>query len=298
MELRQQSLSITLPPQPILLEADPTRLEQVFVNLLNNAAKYTDPGGRIELLVQPEGETVRLRLRDTGRGISPEVLPHIFDLFVQSERSLDRSEGGLGIGLTLVKRLVEMHGGTVAAHSDGIGQGSEFAVCLPTLPAERPDRSRTLRPAGGSEGRSVRVLLVEDNLDAARTLAELLELLGHEVRMAHDGPTALAIAAGYRPEVVLLDLGLPVMDGYEVARRLRQEAGLGEVRLVALTGYGQEEDRRRASEAGFDHHLVKPVELGAIQELLAEAYPLDRAASTSPRVSAACARQTPPNSAS
>lgn len=271
MEVRRHELSISMPEEAVWLEADPTRLEQVLVNLLNNATKYTDRGGRIGLTAERQGNEVVLQVRDTGKGIPPELLPHVFDLFVQSERSLDRSEGGLGIGLTLVKELVEMHGGAVTAHSDGPGRGSEFVVRLPIADAEWENPQFAI-PNPQPEIRR-RVLVVEDNLDAAETLAEVLELFGHEVRVAHDGPTGIAVAVAYQPEVVLLDLGLPVMDGYEVARALRQELGLEGICLVALTGYGGEEDRRRSREVGFDHHVLKPVDIAVVQALLARSHP-------------------------
>ncbi|MBI2877390.1 MAG: PAS domain-containing protein [Candidatus Tectomicrobia bacterium] len=271
VEARGHELEASLPADPLRLEADSTRLEQILINLLGNAAKYTEPGGRIWLSAEREGARAVLRIRDTGVGIPPELLPHVFDLFVQEDRSPDRAQGGLGIGLTLVKSLVEMHGGTVEAHSEGPGKGSEFIVRLPALPVRSRSRILGLQPGGSEEvpGSPHRILVVDDNMDAAKMLALILEALGHEVRVAYDGPTAIDTAMAYRPEVVLLDLGLPGMDGYEVARRLRQQEGLSGTRLAALTGYGHEEALRRSREAGFDHHLVKPVGVEELQRLLA-----------------------------
>jgi PAS domain S-box-containing protein len=267
IEQRRHALKLTLSPQPIWLYADAARLEQVVVNLLTNAAKYTDERGHIFLSVQQEGDEAVLRVRDSGVGIAPELLPRIFDLFTQAERSLDRSQGGLGIGLCLVQRLVEMHRGRVEANSS-LGRGSEFVVRLPVVltPALSPSPStEKAQPTGPS----LRVLVVDDNADAAQTLAMLLKASGHNVRTAHDGPTALEAALDYRPNVVLLDLGLPGMNGIEVAKRLRQQPVLGKVVLVAMTGYGQEADRRRSLEAGFDHHLVKPADFGTVERILA-----------------------------
>ena len=268
---RGLTLSVSLPPEPVSVEADPTRLQQVVGNLLTNAAKYTDPGGTILLTARQEGEELLLRVRDTGIGIAADMLPKIFDLFVQAERRLDRSHGGLGIGLTLVRRLVEMHGGTVTAQSEGPGKGSEFVVRLPALDEAR--KKELLRPPPEQEqpapSPSRRILAVDDNVDAAESLALLLRLEGHEVRTAYDGPAALAAVQADRPDVVSLDLGMPGMDGYAVARRLRALPGLEDVLLVALTGWAQEEDRRRCYEAGFDGHLPKPVELNALRQFLA-----------------------------
>jgi CheY-like chemotaxis protein len=250
------------------LHADPTRLGQVVANLLNNAAKYTDEGGLITLLAGREGDEAVVRVRDTGAGIPADVLPRVFDLFAQAERTLDRAQGGLGIGLTLVKSLVEQHGGRVEAFSDGPGHGSEFVVRLP-LAAPLPNQvpSNALRRAGSSSLR--RILVVDDNSDAADTLAMVLSLRGYEVRVARDGPEALSAAGEFHPELVLLDIGLPGMDGYAVARALRAGPTQGRVRLVALTGYGRDEDRRRSAEAGFDDHLVKPIAPEELLHLLA-----------------------------
>ncbi len=269
---RGLTLSVSLPPEPVFVDADPTRLQQVVGNLLSNAAKYTDPGGNILLTARQEGTDVVLRVRDTGIGIPADMLPRIFDLFVQAERRLDRSQGGLGIGLTLVRRLVEMHGGSVTAHSEGPGKGSEFVVRLPALPEDRKgeilrkqaDDKQVVAPTARR-----RILVVDDNVDAAESLAVLLRLEGHEVRVACDGPAALAAAQADPPEMVVLDLGMPGMDGFEVARRLRALPGSDGVLLVALTGWAQGEDRRRCHEAGFDGHLPKPVEWDALRQFLA-----------------------------
>lgn len=264
--------TVSLPPQPIWLNADASRLEQVIVNLLTNAAKYTVEGGHIWLTIREEATDCVLTVRDSGVGIAPELLPRVFDLFTQAERSLDRSQGGSGIGLALVQRLVELHGGKVAVASV-LGHGSEFVVRLPmVLTAEQRSPLLPVEKAKPAEP-SLRVLVVDDNVDLAETLTLLLEASGHEVRMAHDGPTALETALSYRPNVVLLDLGLPGLDGFEVAKRLRQQPLFEKIVLVAMTGYGQEADRRRSLDAGFDHHLVKPTDFGKVQEILATVSP-------------------------
>jgi CheY-like chemotaxis protein len=268
IDQRRHELTVSLSPQPIWLYADASRLEQVVVNLLNNAAKYTDEGGHIWLTVQPEDDACVLRVRDTGIGITPELLPRIFDLFTQAARSLARSQGGLGIGLCLVHRLVELHRGTVMAYS-ALGHGSEFVVRLPIVatPASQPPSppKETAEPAGPS----LRVLVVDDNMDAAQSLAMLLQISGHQVRMAHTGPTALEAALDYRPNVVLLDIGLPEMDGYEVAKRIREQPFLQNIVLVAMTVYGHDTDRQRSHEGGFNAHLVKPADFAKVQQILA-----------------------------
>jgi PAS domain S-box-containing protein len=271
IEKRRHELIVSLPAGPLRVEADSTRLEQVLTNLLNNAAKYTDPGGHVWLTVERDGDEAVVRVRDTGLGITPDMLPRIFDLFVQAERRLDRSQGGVGIGLTLVKKLVELHGGRIEAFSAGLGRGSEFVVRLPALSDQR--LGETAWTAGKDDAPELprhRVLVVDDNRDAADSLAMLLRLAGQDVQARYDGLSALAQAQEFRPELVFLDIGMPGMDGYEVARRLRGEPQLEGVILVALTGWGQEEDRRRSAEAGFDHHLVKPVEPDAVRGLLAD----------------------------
>ncbi|MBV8074888.1 MAG: PAS domain S-box protein [Planctomycetaceae bacterium] len=267
LEERKHGLSISLINGGLRLEADPLRLEQILVNLLTNAAKYTDAEGHISLTARHEGTDIVIQVRDTGMGITPELLPRIFDLFAQGDRTMARSEGGLGIGLTLVQKLTEMHGGSITAASEGRGKGSEFTVRLPALeePAARKPRTwgtlpRVARP-------SSRVLVVDDNVDSALGLSRLLKLLGHEVQVAHDGPAALEEARAHRPEVVLLDLGLPGMDGYEVAQRLRAEECCKDALIIAVSGYGRPEDLRHSKEAGFDHHLVKPVDYEVLMTL-------------------------------
>lgn len=288
VEGRQHNITVSMPDGLPLLDADPARLEQVLTNLLHNAAKYTPPGGRIALSGARDGEQVVLQVQDNGVGIAPELLPRVFDLFVQADHTLARS-GGLGLGLTLARRLIELHGGTLEAFSQGVGRGSEFVVRLP-LPAALPDlpeQATWARPegetqddarpdhGGGSGSGSVaRVLIVEDNADLAEMLAALVALLGHEVEAAPDGRTGLARAEVWMPDVVLLDIGLPDIDGYEVARRLRAGRAPGEPpRVVAVTGYGQPSDRRRAEEAGCERHLVKPVSLEQLGELLGSGLP-------------------------
>jgi CheY-like chemotaxis protein/nitrogen-specific signal transduction histidine kinase len=270
IEQRGHELTVTLPPEPVALNADLTRLAQVFLNLLNNAAKYTERGGRIQLTAEREGGDVVVRVRDSGMGIAADMLPRVFEMFTQVDRSLDRSQGGLGIGLTLVKRLVQMHEGSIEARSEGPGRGSEFVVRLPvaiepSLGAERASGEGE-QPAPTSRRR---ILVVDDNRDAAQTLAELLELAGNDLRTAHDGCEAVEVANEFRPALVLLDIGLPRMNGYEVARSIRGQPWGKRVVLVALTGWGQEEDRHRSREAGFDHHVIKPVEPDALFKLLA-----------------------------
>jgi PAS domain S-box-containing protein len=272
IRLRKHHLTVELPERPVRLEADLTRIAQVISNLLNNAAKYTDDGGQIRLEAELEGSTVTIRVRDTGLGIAPGLMPHVFDLFTQADRTLDRAEGGLGIGLTLVKRLVEMHGGNVEARSEGLGRGAEFIVRLPVLEAEHgviADRVQPKRPVASKEGtRSLRILIVDDNVDAADSIAMLLSMEGHKTRTVNTARAALLAVPDFKPEVVLLDIGLPEMDGYEVARRLRTQNGVHRMRLVAVTGYGQPADRQRAHAAGFDEHMVKPVEPAVLQEFL------------------------------
>ncbi|HMB02176.1 MAG TPA: ATP-binding protein, partial [Isosphaeraceae bacterium] len=269
LDAKGHELVVALPPEPIELEVDPARMEQVLCNLLNNAAKYTEPGGRIELSAARDGDEVVLVVRDNGVGIAPEVLPRIFDLFVQADRSLDRAQGGLGIGLTLVRTLVHLHGGSIGARSEGPGRGSEFIVRLPALaPPAKSSTDSAATPPARTTARPRRVLVVDDNVDSAQSLGRLLRRWGHAVEMAHDGPSALAAVATGRPEVILLDIGLPGMDGYEIARQIRRDPPEGTISLVALTGYGQDDDRRRARDAGFDHHLIKPVDLDALRDLL------------------------------
>ena len=268
IDQRKHELTVSLPTQTTWVHGDAARLEQVVVNLLANAAKYTDQGGHIWLSVQHEGEEAVVRVRDTGVGIAPESLPRIFELFTQAERSLDRAQGGLGIGLALVQRLVEMHGGTVAA-SSVVGQGSEFVVRLPMVPAQDPQASLPPADKARPTGPSLRVLVVDDNVDTVTTLALLVNESGHDVRSAYDGRAVLETALDYRPNVVLLDIGLPGLNGFEVAKQLRQQPALKNAVLVAMTGYGGVSDRQRSKEAGFDHHLVKPGDFSMLLQILA-----------------------------
>jgi PAS domain S-box-containing protein len=267
-------LTVTLPPQPVYLDADPTRLAQVILNLLTNAAKYTEKGGHIWLTAERQDGEVVMSVRDTGIGIAQEHLPHLFRIFSQVSSALERSQGGLGIGLSLVRGLVELHGGSVEARSGGPGMGSEFLVRLPV--AEAPEAGPA-GPNGDSEQlRSYckcRILVVDDNQDAADSTAMILGLLGHDTQTAHDGLEALQAAASYRPGVVLLDLGLPKMNGYEVARHIRAQSWGRNMALIALTSMGQEEDKRRSQEAGFDHHLTKPVAGNVLESVLALVVP-------------------------
>jgi PAS domain S-box-containing protein len=276
LEQRLHTVDLDVPNRGLGVKGDAIRLNQVVSNLVTNAAKYTPPRGRITIRATGEDGQVVIRVRDTGIGIAPAALPRVFDLFVQERQAIDRSEGGLGLGLTIVRSLVERHRGTVSAHSDGPGTGSEFVVRLPKAHVE-PDpreghrresigRSR-LAPAAGSQ----KILVVDDSVDSAEMLAEVLTAKGYDTRVAHDAPTALNIAKDFRPAVAFLDIGLPVMDGYELAARLRELPGVSGVRLVALTGYGQESDREKTRKAGFHHHLVKPVDFHVIDDVLARA---------------------------
>jgi CheY-like chemotaxis protein len=284
---RGHTLTVALPDEPIALHADATRLVQVVGNLLNNACKYTQPGGRIELVARrDDGGRVCLTVRDNGIGIAADDLPRVFGIFEQVHADGQLSQGGLGIGLSLVKRLVEMHGGSVEAHSDGPGKGSEFVVRLPLF-ADRADAVE--RPAAGagtatavagarrgerlSAGAARRVLVVDDNKDTARSMARLLMLGGHVARTAHDGPEALTAAEQFNPDLVLLDIGLPSMSGYDVCRAIRLKLADRPPVMIALTGWGQDEDRRRSAEAGFDRHLVKPIQFDKLTALLAELRP-------------------------
>jgi two-component system CheB/CheR fusion protein len=263
---RSQILSLTLPESPLWLEGDPTRLVQVVGNLLNNAVKYTPPGGRIRVTGAQEGDQIVLRVSDNGDGIPAEVLPRVFDPFVQGARSLDRSGGGLGVGLTLARTLVELHGGTLTASSDGPGRGSEFVLRLPA--ARGPAQGSPARDEGGRPVLPRHILVIEDNEDQREMLRTALEMDGHRVEVARDGLEGIGAALAAPPDVALVDIGLPGLDGFEVATRLR--AALGRrVSLIALTGYGQAADRRRAEEAGFDAHLVKPVSHDELNRLLA-----------------------------
>jgi signal transduction histidine kinase len=265
LERKRHAFEATLPPQPLALQADPLRVSQILSNLLNNAAKYTDAGGHIRLSAWSQDGAVVLEVADDGIGIAPEALPHLFQMFSQVQGTSGRSEGGLGIGLALVRGLAELHGGQVEAHSEGPGRGSRFRVQLP-LGEQAP--AGVAQPASGGSGGGARILVVDDNGDAADTLALLLEASGHEVRVAYDGRGGLAAAREFRPDVALLDIGLPDVSGHELARSIRREPWGAKVRLVALTGWGQDEDRRRTSDAGFDEHLTKPVDPAVLARVL------------------------------
>jgi signal transduction histidine kinase len=283
LEERSHNLCVSVATRGLLVEVDELRIAQVVANLLTNAAKYTDPGGQIAVSAAREDGSVVVRVADSGSGIAPEILPRIFDMFVQGKRTIDRTEGGLGLGLTLVRSIVQLHGGAVSAHSEGLGKGAEVVFRLPALPQQLLDLGVELgaepapaRPIGVSSTHSgTRVLVVDDNSDAAETLADILRELGHTTSVAHDGPTALAAAAVFKPHVALLDIGLPVMDGYELARRLREQPDLGKTLLFAITGYGQESDRERSRDAGFQEHLVKPIDLAYLASLIDTARALD-----------------------
>jgi signal transduction histidine kinase/ActR/RegA family two-component response regulator len=265
IEAASHALETDLPASPLVIEADPARLAQVLANLLNNAAKYTKPGGRIWLSVRREGAEAVLSVRDTGIGIPPDMLSRVFDMFTQIDPSKSRHQGGLGIGLTLVKQLVEMHGGTVEARSEGQDRGTEFVVRLPATvaadPAKNDGRPAQLLPKH-------RLLVVDDNVDSADSLGLLLRTLGADVRVAYDGESALGMLDGFRPDAILLDLGMPGMDGHEVARRVRERPGHRDALLVALTGFGRDADLQRTRASGFDEHCVKPVELARLKQVL------------------------------
>jgi CheY-like chemotaxis protein len=263
-------VEVSIAEERLMVDGDEVRLHQIFQNLLHNAAKYTPPGGRIEVIARREGGEAVIRVRDNGVGMSAELLESAFELFKQGGQSLDRQQGGLGVGLTLVQRLVGLHGGSVEAHSEGAGKGSEFVVrlALRAEPAIVDAASVTHAGHATRAGTPRRVLVVDDNHDAAHALRLLLESDGHRVLVASDGPGGLAMAREHRPDVMLLDIGLPKMNGYEMAKQIRADPALRTTMLVAVTGYGQMQDRALASAAGFDHHLVKPVEFKALQELL------------------------------
>jgi len=291
-EGRNHEVTVSLPEEPIRLNADPVRLVQVFTNLLNNACKYSEPGGRVWLTAEHHGDEVVVRVRDTGLGIPPDRLASIFGMFSQVDRSLERTQGGLGVGLTLVKRLVELHGGSVLAKSEGPGRGSEFVVRLPSLqtaresePRARPQEEKMRlfssaapadRPHASGHPAGRRALVVDDNADSANSLAMLLKLSGHEAVTAHDGVEALEAAERFRPEVVFLDIGMPRLNGYDAARRIRQEAWGRGMMLVAMTGWGKEEDRRKSRDAGFDAHMVKPADLDELMRLMESLAPAVR----------------------
>jgi two-component system, sensor histidine kinase len=267
IESRGQALQLEISPTPIAVEGDRTRLAQVFSNLLNNAAKYTEPGGSIRLAVRQQGDEAVVSVSDTGIGLAPEAMYRIFDMFVQVDRTLERSQAGLGVGLTLARRLVELHDGTLGARSAGPGKGSEFTVRLP-VSRQHLDPAASARPVDDAESRTRRILLADDNADFANSLGQLLSAQGHDVRIAYDGAQALQAARDFNPQIAFVDIGMPKVHGYEVARRLRADADTSGCVLVAVTGWGQENDRKRAREAGFDRHLVKPVDPTEIESIL------------------------------
>jgi signal transduction histidine kinase/CheY-like chemotaxis protein len=278
-----QTLDLQAPATPILVNGDSARLVQVFTNVLQNAVKFTPRGGHIWFTADQQGSEAVVRIRDTGVGIAPDVLPRVFDMFHQVEPVLDRTTGGLGIGLTLARRLVEMHEGQIGVRSPGPGQGTEVEIRLPITTVAAT--AVPTEPPPVAAGRVLRVLIVEDNLDAAEMLELAVSDLGHDTRLAHDGATAITVASQFAPDVIFLDIGLPVMNGYAVARRLRGMPELNHVHIAALTGWGQDEDRRKASEAGCDSHLTKPLAPAALEELLATIgqRPLERKLETTPR---------------
>lgn len=267
IDSKGHELTVVVPPGPVVLDADPARLAQVFLNLLNNAAKYSEPCQRIRLTARLDGGEVEVSVQDHGIGIPAAKLPHIFEAFMQVDTSWQRTQGGMGIGLSLVKEFVELHGGKVEAHSLGLRQGSEFLVRLPVAAG---DASEPATAAENPRGPRRRVLVVDDNRDAAASLAMILQVMGHDVRTANDGEAAVVVAAEYRPRLVLMDLGMPNVDGYEAARRMRAQPWGDELFLVALTGWGATEDRRRTQDGGFDSHLVKPVDMEILRRLIAE----------------------------
>jgi CheY-like chemotaxis protein len=265
---KHHALSVEIPQDPVQFTADPLRIAQVLSNLLTNAAKYTDPEGRIGLYASCDSDEVVIRVADNGIGISAEALPRVFDMFAQVQSNRDRSEGGLGIGLALAKGLIELHSGVIEARSAGLGRGSEFTVRLP----RRPVTEQPQPPSGTAPATHVttpqRVLVADDNRDSGKTLAALLRIDGHEVMVVHDGPGALSAFEAFQPEVALLDIGMPGLNGYEVALRMRRSPSGAPLKLIAITGWGQESDKERAFAAGFDHHLTKPVDPQRLAELL------------------------------
>jgi signal transduction histidine kinase/ActR/RegA family two-component response regulator len=270
MRERGHPLSIELPPAGLTVNADPTRLAQVFLNLLNNAAKFSDPGGHIEFSLAVRDGEVRASVKDSGVGIAPDMIDEIFEMFAQADRSLERSTMGLGVGLSLSRKLVELHGGTLEARSEGLGKGAEFMVRMPAVGVEAPAPARP-SAAGSARGARRRVLVVDDNRDFATSLASVLRAMGHEVRVEHDGRAGLGAAESFRPHIAFLDIGMPKLNGYELARRLRALPTTAASILVAVTGWGQASDLQRAKDAGFDEHMVKPVEMDRLEALLGTA---------------------------
>jgi CheY-like chemotaxis protein/two-component sensor histidine kinase len=269
-ESKHHTLTVTLPPQPVYLNADPARLTQIIGNLLHNAVKFTRPGGLIRLTVERANKQAVIRVQDDGIGIAEDQLPRIFEMFTQVDASLERAQSGLGIGLTLVKNLVEMHGGTVAAHSPGTGKGSEFVVRLPAVSAALKPQLQAAADPAHKPAVPRRILVVDDNPDLTDSLSTLLKLTGHEVHIAGDGMEAVTAAAALQPEVILLDIGLPKLNGYEAAQRIREKQNDHAPVLIAMTGWGQEADRQRSREAGFNAHMVKPLDFGALTKVLTD----------------------------
>ncbi len=271
IESKKHQLTVVFPSEPIEVDADVVRLAQVLTNVLNNAAKFTDAGGQIQFAVTRESDFAVFRVRDNGIGIEPNMIEQVFNLFVQADQSLNRPRGGLGLGLHLARRLAEKHGGSIEGKSEGLGKGSEFAVRVPVATGKAPERTTPV-PAEHPEKAEIakRILVVDDSHDIADTIAEVISEAGHETRIAYDGPAALEAAREFKPEIVFLDIGLPGLDGYEVARRMRKTPELKDATLCALTGYGQEEDKRRSREAGFDRHFVKPIDINVISNFIRE----------------------------
>jgi two-component system CheB/CheR fusion protein len=273
LEERQHQLVVSQPQTVVWLDADSARLSQVLSNLLHNAIKYTPSGGRIELEVRQQGDQVAVHIKDNGIGINPDYLSELYELFTQADRSLDRSSGGLGIGLTLVRRLVEQHGGRISAHSEGVGQGCEFVVCLPLVEAPAPAPPEQEGPTLGTDDAQprCRILVVDDNVSLAKVMRRILGARWHhEVELVYDGNAVREVAQAFQPDIIFLDIGLPGKNGYEVARELRRQPVFAHTLLVALTGYGSAEDRRKSQESGFDIHLVKPVTAKVLRQVIME----------------------------
>jgi CheY-like chemotaxis protein len=272
IEQRNQRLTVSLPDAPLHVDADKTRLVQVLCNLLSNAAKYSEPGSPIRLAVERDGDEAVIRVQDEGIGIAPHLLPHVFEMFTQLDQSLERSQSGMGVGLAIARQLIEMHGGSVQAHSEGLESGSEFIVRLPLLhsPATAQQGTEGDGPSSGPAA-VYRILVVDDNRDAAQTLATMLKLMGHEVHTAHDGYEGVEAATAFQPDVILLDIGMPRLNGFDACQRIREQPWSRNVLIVALTGWGQEQDKLRSQQVGFNKHLVKPVEPAALTKLLADA---------------------------
>jgi CheY-like chemotaxis protein len=266
----REHVSVSVAPNPVWVDAYPTRISQCIGNLLHNASTFTEPGREIALSVAAEGDEAVVRVRDPGAGIEPDLLPHVFDLYAHGVRWVNGTQSGLGLGLKLVRNLVGMHGGRVEAHSAGVGQGAEFVIRLPLRLRQKPRGPEDAPAPAAQPAHGLRVMVVDDNVDAASSLAEVLAIWGHEVVEVHDGSSALRAAQDKTPDVVILDLSMPDMDGHEVARRLTQHPHRSRMRVVALSGYGQAQDRARTAQEGFDDHLVKPVDFAGLERYLAE----------------------------